>query len=201
MNSIQSLNYPREKIKIIFIDNNSTDNTREIVDDIVKNDNRVMYIFEKRQGKHHAINTGIDNVNTNYLAIMDADTVLDKDSLIKPIQLLKDDNAMVICSHNIVHKDENILQMAQRAEFTISIFWRKMYSTMDAIQVLPGPYTIFNKKVFDNIGNYKDAHKAEDFEMTLRLHKHHYKIMNPLSAIARTTGPSTIRGLYRQRLR
>ena len=199
--SIQELDYPKDNIRIIVIDNNSTDNTRDIVNRIISEDNRVKYLFQPIQGKHNAMNMGLDCVETEYIATLDADSVIAKDSIKIAMQYFKDKDIMAVCSAMQIHNIKTIWQKAQSIEYLLAIFWRKTYSTLDAIQVMPGPLSIFRKKVFDNLGKYRPAHNAEDFEITLRMHLNHYRIKNSHLAAVYTTGPTTLRGLYKQRLR
>ncbi len=65
----------------------------------------------------------------------------------------------------------------------------------------PGPFSIFRKKVFDDLGPYRRAHNTEDLEIAFRMHEAHYRIVNAHKAIVRTVAPKTLRGLYKQRLR
>ena len=65
----------------------------------------------------------------------------------------------------------------------------------------PGPFSIFRREVFAIIGDYRKAHNTEDYEITLRMHKHHLKIMNSHKALVYTIGPASIRGYFFQRLR
>jgi glycosyltransferase involved in cell wall biosynthesis len=57
---------------IIVIDNNSTDNTREVAEQF-----GVKYLFEPKQGKSFALNMGIKEAKTDLLVFTDDDTVPD----------------------------------------------------------------------------------------------------------------------------
>ena len=211
--SIQDLNYPKDKIEIFYLDNNSTDNTKEIVESFMYKkdintgeiledlDTRIKYIFESKQGKHHAMNTGLSQVKTDLVACLDVDSTLHVNAMSIAAQYFKDDNISALASCMQLRDVRTIWQRAQAVEYMLSIFWRKAYSAIDAIQVMPGPFSVFRKRVFDELGEYKSAHNAEDFEMTLRLHKNHYRIANAHKAYVYTVGPDTLRGLLKQRVR
>ena len=67
---------------VLVVDNNSNDQTRSIVDDYSQRyPNRFRYIFEPRQGKSHALNTGILEARADVLAFMDDDVVVESDWL------------------------------------------------------------------------------------------------------------------------
>lgn len=59
--------------RIIFVDDYSTDKTVEIIHSILKHIS-VHFIQSEKQGKKHAINTGIKEAETPYILTMDADT-------------------------------------------------------------------------------------------------------------------------------
>jgi cellulose synthase/poly-beta-1,6-N-acetylglucosamine synthase-like glycosyltransferase len=199
--SIQELDYPNDKIEIFYLDNNSTDDTENIVAGEVKKDSRIKYIFESKQGKHHAMNTGLESVKTDLVACLDVDSTLHINAMKIAAQYFKDEKITALATCMQLRDIKTFWQRAQSVEYMLSIFWRKAYSAIDAIQVMPGPFSVFRKAVFDNLGPYKAAHNAEDFEMTLRLHKNHYKIANAHKAYVYTVGPSTLRGLIKQRVR
>lgn len=201
LESIQNLDYPKDKIKIVYIDNNSTDNTKEIVDSYIKDDSRITYILETKQGKHHAMNTGLTYVDTDLVACLDVDSTLHVNAMKIAAQYFKDENIKALASCMQLRDIETIWQRAQAIEYMLSVFWRKAYSSIDAIQVMPGPFSVFRKSVFDELGNYRSAHNAEDFEMTLRLHKNGYKIANAHKAYVYTVGPATFKSLIKQRVR
>jgi cellulose synthase/poly-beta-1,6-N-acetylglucosamine synthase-like glycosyltransferase len=89
----------------------------------------------------------------------------------------------------------------QAIEYLMGVFLRKSFGQLDAIQVTPGPFSIFRREIFGTIGAYRKAHNTEDYEITLRMHKHHLKIMNSHKALVYTVGPASLRGYFFQRLR
>ena len=83
----------------------------------------------------------------------------------------------------------------------MGIYLKKMLGFLGAINVTPGPLTIFRKKVFDDLGPYCQGHNTEDMEIAYRMQKNHYKIEHCNDAYVYTNTPKTVRKLYRQRLR
>ena len=72
---------------------------------------------------------------------------------------------------------------------------------MGAIYVTPGPLTVFRRKVFNDLGGYRHGHNTEDMELAFRMQKNHYKIVYCNDAYVYTNTPSTIKKLYKQRVR
>ncbi len=77
LNSIRDLDYPKEVLEIIVVDNNSSDNTSEIVGQFPE----VIYLKEYRQGAAFARNRGITKAGGKILVFLDADTTVDRNWL------------------------------------------------------------------------------------------------------------------------
>ena len=64
--------------EILVVDNNSTDKTREVVEDFCRRyPGRFRYLFEPQQGKSHALNAGIRKTHADVLAFTDDDVTVD----------------------------------------------------------------------------------------------------------------------------
>jgi glycosyltransferase involved in cell wall biosynthesis len=63
--------------ELLVVDNNSTDETRAIVDRIAAEDSRVRYVFEARQGLSFARNAGIAQARGAFIAFTDDDVRAD----------------------------------------------------------------------------------------------------------------------------
>jgi len=83
----------------------------------------------------------------------------------------------------------------------MAIYTKKMLAFLGGIHVTPGPFSIFRKKVFDDLGPYRHAHNTEDQEIAFRMQKNHYKIEHCPDAYVYTITPNSIKKLYRQRQR
>jgi len=77
LTSIAEQSVPAEvSWEVLVIDNNSTDKTREAVEEINRaHPNRFRYFFEPRQGKSNALNLGIQNAVGEVLAFVDDDVI------------------------------------------------------------------------------------------------------------------------------
>jgi glycosyltransferase involved in cell wall biosynthesis len=62
--------------EVLVVDNNSTDQTRDVVDTFSKAHPRFRYIFERKQGKSYALNAGIREASGDILAFTDDDIVV-----------------------------------------------------------------------------------------------------------------------------
>lgn len=199
--SLLNINYPKDKLNIFLIDDGSTDNTFKELKKFESYKN--VTIFQKENGgKHTALNLGLEHTKTEFVGCLDADSFADSESLVRIMSYFeKDPSAMAVAPSIIVENPKGIIQRAQKAEYHMSVYIKKMLGILGAIHVTPGPLTIFRKKVFDDLGPYRSAHNTEDMEIAYRMQKHHYKIEQCNDAYVYTNTPPTVKKLFRQRLR
>jgi cellulose synthase/poly-beta-1,6-N-acetylglucosamine synthase-like glycosyltransferase len=186
-----ALEYPKDKLDIIVVDDGSTDNTR-VVANSFKKFPEIRVFSKENGGKHTAVNFAIARAKGELIGCLDADSFVEKNALMEIVRYFEDERIMAVTPAICVYKPKNTLQKLQRVEYDMG---------MNAIHVAPGPFSIFRKKVFDDLGLYKKAHNTEDMEMAMRMHKHHYPIANAYTAYVYTVTPDTIYKLYKQRLR
>lgn len=201
VDSLLRLHYPKDKLKIFIIDDGSTDSTWEVVQKFTNNP-QVKLFHKENGGKHTAVNLGIENTGSELIGCLDADSFVDKNALHEIASAFNEDSEMMAATPMlIVHEPKTILQKMQKTEYHTGAFLKRMLSPLDAINVTPGPFSIFRREVFEKIGLYKKAHNTEDMEFALRMQKHHMRIRNVHTAHVHTTAPETLYKLYRQRLR
>lgn len=70
-----------EEIEIVIINDGSTDNSEQIIEQFQKIDLRVKYYYQTNQGQSVARNTGLDNAIGEYVYFMDSDDILEKNAL------------------------------------------------------------------------------------------------------------------------
>jgi cellulose synthase/poly-beta-1,6-N-acetylglucosamine synthase-like glycosyltransferase len=200
MQSLLALDYPADKLKLFIVDDGSTDNTWAMMQRYAAYPN--IEIFQKENGgKHTAMNFALERTTTPFTGCLDADSVVDSQALKRIMTYFDDPETMAVAPSIIVQKSKNPIQIAQRVEYDMSVYMKKMLAFMGAIHVTPGPFSIFRKKVFDDLGNYRKAHNTEDQEIALRMQSHGYKIEHCPDAYVYTVSPNTIKKLYKQRVR
>jgi cellulose synthase/poly-beta-1,6-N-acetylglucosamine synthase-like glycosyltransferase len=200
INSLLDLNYPKDKLKIMVVDDGSTDDSLKTLE-LFKENIQVEIHHKENGGKYTALNFAIENSHAELFGCLDADSFVDKDALKNMLPYFENEKIMAVVPSIKVYEPGNILQKIQKIEYGWGIFVRKVLTYLNALHVTPGPLTVFRKKIFDNIGKYKHAHQTEDLEMALRMQKHNYKIANSHRSIVYTVTPKTIKTLYKQRRR
>lgn len=199
--SLLRIHYPKEKMKIFLVDDGSTDGTWNIIKKFSKYPN--IRIFRKENGgKHTALNWGLEHSDTKFFACLDADSTVNPQALVRILSYFeKDSEVMAVTPSIIVNDPRGFVQNAQRIEYHISVFIKKMLSFLGGIHVTPGPFTVFRRDVFNKVGPYVRAHNTEDMEIAYRMQKHRLKIDNCNDAYVYTNTPLTVFSLYKQRLR
>lgn len=78
------------KLEIIFVDNNSTDNSRALINQLKDKDDRVSLITETVQGAGAARNRGVSHAQGKYIYFYDVDDTIFNGALIFLKQILED---------------------------------------------------------------------------------------------------------------
>ena len=74
LQSVIDQDFPSDQYEIIVVDNNSTDDTKDVVAEMAKaSPVRIIYVFEDRQGLSHARNAGINNSKGEIIVFTDDD--------------------------------------------------------------------------------------------------------------------------------
>ena len=201
VSSLLELNYPKDKLQIFLIDDGSTDNTWKAIQEFQGNPN--IKIFQKENGgKYTALNLGLQNSQSEFFGGLDADSIAHPEALIRIMSYFeKDSSIMAVAPAVVVNNPEKIIQSAQKAEYHMGLYLKKMLCFLGAINVTPGPLTIFRRKVFDDLGPYRHGHNTEDMEIAYRMQKNRYRIEHCNDAYVHTNTPPSIQRLYKQRLR
>ena len=201
VNSILSLEYPKEKIQIIVIDDGSTDDTWQQIQRYNTHSN-IQLVQKENGGKSSALNLGLTMVTGELVASVDGDTYLPETALRDIVQyFLNNPKTMAVGSSTIISRPKTIVQKAQSAEYNLFIFTKKMLAFTGGALVLPGAFSVYRKTVFDTIGGYKTGHNLEDLELTYRMQVNGYKVDHAHDVFAYTSAPASLKTLFKQRLR
>lgn len=198
--SLIALDYPKDRLRIIAVNDGSTDTTALVLKELKKS-HGIEIISKENGGKHTALNLAIKGVTSDFLACLDADSYVETDALKKLIARFLDPSVMAVVPSLHIYEPKTIIQRIQAIEYRFSVFLRKIFAELDALYVTPGPFSVFRKEVFETLGLYRKAHNTEDLEMALRMQAAHLKIANAHDARVHTSSPRTIRSLYKQRVR
>jgi len=199
LKSILSINYPKDKLEVILVDDGSTDNTYEIAK---RFEGHGVRAFRKENGgKGGALNFGIKHAKGEIIATMDADSYLTPDTLRGLLPFFTDPEVMAVTPAVKIKQTKSWLKELQRIEYLMILFSRKILSFIESVPVTPGPFSIFRAKVFDEVGLFDEKNLVEDQEIALRIQSHNYKIKSSVTADVYTEPPDNIWDLLKQRVR
>ncbi len=204
LNSIINLDYPKEKLEVIVINDGSTDKTKEIIENFISNNplNKINLINQKNQGKGKAMNVGLEKAKGEFFACLDADSFVASDAIEEMLPYFEKDQLVgAVCPLLKVKKPENVLQKVQWCEYIINMFHRYLNAKLNCIHVTPGPFSVYRTQVIKDIGWFDEKTITEDLEIAIRLQKNHYKIIQTFDTIVETVAPNSWKQLFRQRVR
>lgn len=202
--SVLKLNYPQDKVEIIIINDGSTDDTKKNIEKIThSNRNRkIIFIDQKNQGKAKSLNNALKIAKGEFFACLDADSFVDKNTLIKMIKFHNQNSHLAIVTPAMRVKDPKTLaQKFQRLEYLTSMFLARLMGLLDMIYVAPGPFSLYRTDIIKKLGGFDINNLTEDQEIAYRAQKHHYGIKQCFNAYVYTTAPHNLKKLYKQRNR
>lgn len=202
--SILNLDYPKEMIEVIVVDDRSKDRSSEIVRSYAKNNNRVRLIVNERNsgGAAEPTNIGVRNARYKYIAVADDDSSPEPDALGKMIGFLQEDEktAAVTCAV-LSRKPRTFMQKLQAIEYSVIAWNRKLLDLVDSVYVTPGPFALYRKKALFEVGLFDTKNLTQDIEIVWRLLSKGYKARMCLDARVHTETPEKFREWFRQRQR
>ena len=198
--SLFALDYPKEKLEIILVDDGSTDATPSIMQSFAQHP-QVRIILKENGGKHTALNAGIASTEAELIGCLDADSFVEPDALREIVTCFEDTSVAAATAAMSVHRPKNMLQHMQNAEYTFGISLRHSFSSVNGLYVTPGPFSFYRRSVVSELGGFRYGHQTEDMEMALRIQHAGHKIDNAPRARVYTKAPDTLSKLIKQRTR
>ncbi len=198
--SVLKVDYPKDKLQIVLVDDGSKDRTRAIMEQY-RGHPQIKLIFQENGGKHTALNAGIAATDTEIVGCIDADTTLEPDALRRTLVCFERPKVAAAMSSIFIASPHGILERMQSAEYTMGIFYRHALCSINAMYVTPGPFSLYRRSVLEKIGGFTFGQQTEDMEMALRLQRAGYEIDNMPRARVSTHAMDTLPKLVRQRMR
>lgn len=192
---------------IIFIDDGSKDKTYQMIQDAFGSNPKVSVNTKQNGGKASALNYGINLTNNDYVVCIDADTQLKTDAisqLMKCFSIATKNNQEIgaVAGNVKVGNENTVLTKWQSIEYTTAQnFDRRAFDLINGITVVPGAIGAFKKEAIAKAGGFTTDTLAEDCDLTIRILRHGYKVVNCVEAIAITEAPETLNEFMKQRFR
>jgi len=197
--SVIDADYPKKEI--IVVNNNSTDNTKKILE---KYQNKILVLDEPRKGKVNAINRGIQCAKGDIIVILDADTRVLHNTLAKIVIPFVNYKIGAVTGNVKVDNRSNLIEKIQVPDYNVSMnLARGVLSLYGTMPIISGAFGAFRKSaiVEKNVSIFTDDTMTEDFDVTVKLLKKGYITSYEKDAIAYTEVPKKIMDLVNQRYR
>lgn len=191
-----ALDYPKEKIELVFITDGSTDNTGNII----KMFPGIKHFHKnERRGKINAINRVFPLLNSDILIFSDANTDINKDGIKNIVKNFYDQNVGVVAGEKRIYKNEE--NSSAEGE---GIYWKyesylkkldsELYSTMGAAGEL------FAVRKSEMMYVEEDI-LIEDFYLSMKILEKGKKIIYEPNAYATETGSLNIHEELKRKIR
>lgn len=200
MRSLLALEYPKDKLEIIVVDDGSTDRTLDVVQGFTA-DARVRLFRKENGGKHTAMNFALAQTSAEFIGCLDADSVVAPQALLNIVAVFQNGAVSAVTPGIHVKDPKTLLQHMQNVEYRLSVFNRFMFAALGSAFITPGPFSVFRTSVVRELGGWREGHSTEDMEMALRMQAAGHLIANAPRAVVHTSTPPTVRRLFRQRVR
>lgn len=245
ISSILSLDYP--EFEIVIINDGSTDMTEQVLIErfnlhkvmrpirrLVKSKEEVS-IFEggdrikitlinkENGGKADALNLGINASRYPFFVSLDADSILQKDSLSNiVIPFMEDDRTIAVggnikVSNQIVLKDGEVAKVLTPKKwliimqvieyYRVFLTTRVWFNRFNGNLIISGAFGLFKKEAVINVGGYDTQHIGEDMSLVVKMHSFYrknrliYRIQYAPNAICWSQVPDRLSEFKKQRRR
>jgi cellulose synthase/poly-beta-1,6-N-acetylglucosamine synthase-like glycosyltransferase len=183
----------------------------------------LLVIDKANGGKADALNAGLNAARHPLFCAVDADSILQRDSLQRVVRPFLQDAQVIAAggtiriangcriSHGFLERigmPRNLLARIQIVEYLRAfLFGRLGWSPLNAMLIISGAFGVFRRDTVIEVGGYRHDTIGEDMELVVRLHAHHrlrrkpYRIVYVADPICWTEAPENLKVLRNQRVR
>ena len=183
----------------------------------------LVVVDKENGGKADALNVGMNVAQFEYVCAIDADSLLEEDSLQKVVKPFLEDETMVAVGGIVriangckvvngrvvkVGLSDKLLPVIQVVEyFRAFLSGRMIWHGVNGLLIISGAFGMFKRSAVIEVGGYRHDTVGEDMELVVRLHrrmrewKRPYRIAFVPDPVCWTEAPETRQMLGRQRNR
>jgi len=191
INSLLDIDYPKEKLELIFVNNSSTDRTEFILNEYK---GRIKILYERKKGPAAARNNGLLNASGEIIAFTDSDCMVDRHWLNHLLLPLQDEQVGIVGGKILAKTPYNKIEKFGEAihdhESAINIFRPPYVITMNWASRL----LVLKEADFFN----EDFIRCEDVDLSHRIFMAGYKIVYAPEAVIYHRNEKTLSGLFKE---
>lgn len=188
MSNTHSLDYPADRLHLVWVTDGSTDNTNSILSTYP--DVKIVFSPERR-GKSAALKHGIKEVSTEIVMMTDANTMLNPEAIREIVRLMQDPKVGCVSGEKKVMAKSDSDEAAQgeglywKYESTLKRLDSELYSAMGAA----GELCVIRRQLMTDI---PDDTLLDDFVLSMEIVRMGYKIAYTSKAFAMEYGSADL---------
>lgn len=204
LESISLQQYPGQ-LKVIVINDGSTDNTAELVASVqTKYPWLALLDLKKNVGKAEALNQGLKLVETELMITVDGDSYLFKDALVRLVERYLSDpvgTAAVAGAVLVRNSRHNFVAAIQEWDYFHGIAAvKRVQSLYHGALVAQGAFSLYNTRLVRDVNAWPSC-VGEDIVLTWAILRKGYRIGYAEDACLFTNAPTTWNNFFKQRVR
>lgn len=202
--------YPKDCYEIIVINDNSSDNSAELLNNLQdENPGRNLIIINTDnvtggKGKSNALNIGYKLCQGEYIVIYDADNTPEEQALKVLVSEIENNSkyGAVIGKFRTRNRNASLLTRFVNIE-TLTFQWMAQAGRWNMFKLctIPGTNFIIRRSILDAIGGWDVKAIAEDTEISYRIYMMGYYIKFAPKAVTWEQEPQTLPVWFKQRTR
>lgn len=208
LQAMSRLHYPKDKLEVIVINDNSSDRTGEIAREFTKKHSFIRVIDtkppNKGKGKSSALNEALKQSTGEIIAVYDADNTPERMAVWYLVMGLINDpkSAATVGKFRVINAKSTWLTRFINIE-TICFQWMAQGGRWKWFRVatIPGTNFAIRRSIIEQLGGWDVKALAEDTELTIRVYDLGYHIRFFPSAITWEQEPETLHVWWKQRTR
>ena len=207
VNSVLANKYPYTEI--IIVNDGSTDNSKELIDEFITKHKkqhkhaRMRQYYIENGGKGRALNYGIKKSRGSIILTIDADSALASDAINNLVEHFRDPRVSAVVGQvRVGNVKGRLIGRMQQLEYLFGFYFKRAHCVIGAEYIYGGACAAFRRSAtFDYFGYFDEANKTEDIEMSMRTKYHGLRSIYAEDVICYTEGAASYVGLINQRLR
>jgi cellulose synthase/poly-beta-1,6-N-acetylglucosamine synthase-like glycosyltransferase len=182
--------------EIIVVDDCSTDGTGEIARSLGVTTIRPSLNTGYKSG---ACNLGLKSVCSEFVMVVDADTVVSPDAINLLLRAFNDPNVAAVGGFIFPKYRKTLWERARYLEYLMAFVWFKfIQERYNCILVSSGCFSAFRTELLIENGGWNPRTIAEDMDLTWSFYKKGYRVTYVPEAICYTTEPKNFAFMRRQ---